>query len=71
MEQNHDIKVKTIHDYNVFVGVEDLHPHISVIHYDELSPIRHCRALWGVYGLFLLYDDLERLGYGSELTTTP
>lgn len=65
MKQNYDIKVKTIHDYNVFVGVEDLHPHISVIHYDELPPIRHCRALWGVYGLFLLYDDLERLGYGS------
>lgn len=65
MIQNYDIKVINVHDYNVFVGVEDIHPHVSVIHYDELPPIRHCRTLWGVYGLFLLNDDSERLGYGS------
>lgn len=65
MIQNYDIKIKSVHDYNEFVGAEDLHPHVSVIHYDELPPIRHCRALWGVYGLFLLDDDSERLGYGS------
>lgn len=65
MIQNYDIKVKSVHDYNEFVGAEDLHPHVSVIHYDELPPIRHCRALWSVYGLFLLDDDSERLGYGS------
>lgn len=65
MIQNYDIKIKSVHDYNKFVGIESLHPHISVIHYDELPPLRHCRAQWGVYGLFLLNDDLERLGYGS------
>lgn len=65
MIQNYDIRVRNVHDYNEFVGAEDLHPHVSVIHYDELPPIRHCRALWGVYGLFLLDDDSERLGYGS------
>lgn len=65
MVKNYDIKIKTVHDYNEFVGMQDLHPHVSVIHYDELPPIRHCRALWGVYGLFLLYDDSERLHYGT------
>lgn len=65
MIQNYDIKVKSVHTYNEFVGAKDLHPHISVIHYDDLPPIRHCRALWGVYGLFLLGDDSERLGYGT------
>lgn len=65
MIQNYDIRVRNVHDYNEFVGAEDLHSHVSVIHYDELPPIRHCRALWGVYGLFLLDDDSERLGYGS------
>lgn len=65
MAENYDIKVKTVHDYNAFVGTEDAHPHLSVIHYDELPPIRHCRVSWGVYGLFLLEDDLEQLGYGS------
>lgn len=67
MIQKYDIKVNSVHDYNEFVGADDLHPHVSVIHYDELSPIRHCRALWGVYGLFLLDDDSERLGYGAGI----
>lgn len=65
MKQNYDIKVQTVHDYNKFVGVENTHPYVSVIHYDELSPIRHSRALWAVYGLFLLDDTSEQLGYGS------
>ena len=65
MVQKYDIKIQQIHDYNEFVGTEDLHPHISVIHYDELPPIRHSRMLWGVYGLFLLEDSSELLSYGS------
>lgn len=65
MKQNYDIKVQTVHDYNEFVGVENTHPYVSVIHYDELSPIRHSRVLWAVYGLFLLDNTSEQLGYGS------
>lgn len=65
MVQKYDIKIQQIHDYNEFVGIDDLHPHISVIHYDELPPIRHSRMLWGVYGLFLLEDNSEQLSYGS------
>ena len=65
MVQNYDLKIRQIHDYNEFVGTEDQHPHISVIHYDELPPIRHSRMLWGVYGLFLLEDSSEQLSYGS------
>ena len=65
MVQKYDIKIQQIHDYNEFVGTENLHPHISVIHYDELPPIRHSRMLWGVYGLFLLEDNSEQLSYGS------
>ncbi|WP_182429938.1 AraC family transcriptional regulator [Phocaeicola vulgatus] len=65
MKQSYDIKVQTVHDYNEFVGVENTHPYVSVIHYDELSPIRHSRVLWAVYGLFLLDDTSEQLGYGS------
>lgn len=65
MTQNYDITVKTVHDYNEFVGAEDTHPYVSVIHYDELSPIRHSRTLWAVYGVFLLDDTSEQLDYGS------
>lgn len=65
MADNYDIKVKTVHDYNTFVGANDTHALVSVIHYDELPPIKHCRIQWGVYGLFFLDDDTEQLGYGS------
>ena len=65
MIRNYDIKVDSVHTYNEYVGAEDSHPHVSVIYYDEMPPIRHCRALWGVYGLFLLHDDSEKLDYGT------
>ena len=65
MVQKYDINIQLVHDYNEFVGTDDLHPHVSVIHYDELPPIRHSRMLWGVYGLFLLEDKSEQLSYGS------
>ena len=65
MTRNYDIKVKTVHDYNEFVGVEDTHPYVNVIHYDEIPPIHHSRTLWAVYGLFLLDDTSEQLDYGS------
>lgn len=65
MASHYDIEVKAVHDYNLFVGAEDSHTYVSVIHYDELAPIRHSRTLWGCYGVFLLDDDAEQLSYGS------
>ena len=41
MTRSYDIKVRTVHDYNQFIGVEDIHAQVSVIHYDELSPISY------------------------------
>lgn len=67
MMKKYDVKIQQVHDYNEFVGADDLDPHVSVIHYDELPPIRHSRMLWGVYGLFLLEDDSEQLSYGSGM----
>lgn len=65
MAKGYDIKVQTVHDYNAFVGVGDSHDLVSVIHYDDISSIRHSRTLWGVYGIFFLKDITESLEYGS------
>lgn len=67
MENMYDIRVRTVRDYNDFMGAESIHPQVSVLHYDDLPPIRHCRCLWGVYGLFLLNDNSELLGYGTGI----
>lgn len=65
MANEYDIKVRSVCDYNTYVGVGNQHPLVSVIHYDDLQPIRHSRCLWGIYGLFLLEDEGESLEYGS------
>lgn len=63
--EKYDLKVREVDDYTRFIGAPSTHPSVSVIHYDEIAPIRHSLVLWGVYGLFLLDDTDEKLGYGS------
>lgn len=60
------LNVKSVHDYNAYIGQADGHPLVSVIHYDELPPIRHSRTLFDVYALFLRDDRLESLSYGCS-----
>lgn len=63
--KRYDLKVREVEDYTRYIGVPSGHPSVSVIHYDEIAPIRHSLTLWGVYGLFLLDDIKETLGYGT------
>ncbi len=35
------LKVHSVNDYARYIGAEELHPLISVIHYDELEHCRH------------------------------
>lgn len=59
------LKVRTVHDYNAYLGQPDKHPLVSVIDYDDVSPIRHSLNDYSVYGLFLRDDNLVDLKYGS------
>lgn len=58
------LKIRNVHDYNAYIGAADRHPLVSVIDYDEVSPIRHSLNHYGVYGLFLRDDTLVDLTYG-------
>lgn len=58
------LKVKTVHDYNEYIGQPDLNPLVSVINYDDVSPIRHSLNRYSIYGLFLRDDNLVDLKYG-------
>lgn len=60
------LDVRSVHDYNDYVGQPDTHPLISVIDYTSSPPIRHCRCQFSVYGLFLRDDTLEDLTYGCS-----
>ncbi len=59
-----------ISDPNVYAGYLDapqLHPLVSVIHYDEVSPIRSSLNRYGVYGLFIQRNFPKNLTYGMKM----
>jgi len=61
------LKVHRVNDYARYIGAPELHPLVSVIHYDELEHCRHSLNNYDVYGMFIGDETLEELTYG--LTT--
>jgi AraC-like DNA-binding protein len=55
--------------YARFVGAPKLHPLISVIHYDEVSPVHTSLNRYGVYGLFIQRTFPDNLTYGMKMFT--
>ena len=57
-------------DPNVYarsVHAPVLHPLVSVIHYDEVSPVHTSLNLFGVYGLFIQRNFPSNLTYGMKM----
>ena len=53
--------------YARYVNAPVLHPLVSVIHYDEVSPIRSSLNNYSVYGLFIQRNFPENLTYGMKM----
>ena len=53
--------------YARYVHAPVLHPLVSVIHYDEVSPIHSSLNNYGVYGLFIQRNFPENLTYGMKM----
>ena len=60
------LKVDSPNDYARFVDAPELHPLVSIIHYDELPPFRHSLNNYGVYGLFIQRQFPKDLSYGMK-----
>lgn len=58
------LKVNNPNVYARHVGAPELHPLLSVIHYDEVSPIRNSLNNYDVYGLFIQREFPKNLSYG-------
>lgn len=58
------LKVHSVNDYARYIGAPELHPLVSVIHYDELEHCRHSLNNYDVYGIFIADEFLENLTYG-------
>ena len=57
--------------YADFLGAPALHPLVSVIHYDEVSPIHSSLNRYGVYGLFIQRNFPKNLTYGMKMFDAP
>ena len=59
------LRVHLVNDYARYIGAPELHPLVSVIHYDELEHCRHSLNNYDVYGMFIGDEELEDLSYGQ------
>jgi AraC-like DNA-binding protein len=60
------LRVDSPNDYAQFVEAPVLHPQVSIISYDEVSPFRHSLNNYGVYGLFIQRQFPKILSYGMK-----
>ncbi len=60
------LKIDTVHQYNELLGVETLHPLVSVIDMSKASPMRHGKYLFGFYAVFLKEVKCGDLIYGRR-----
>jgi AraC-like DNA-binding protein len=60
------LKIDNPNDFARFVDAPELHPLVSIIHYDELAPFRHSLNNYGVYGLFIQRQFPKDLSYGMK-----
>ena len=63
MPEKIDLYINEANDYARDIGAPTWHPHVSVVHYDEVGEIRHTLNRYNVYGLFLQREFPENLTY--------
>lgn len=47
------LNIETVTEYDDMLGVETLHPQVSVIDFSKARPIRHMRYTFSFYVVFL------------------
>ena len=60
------LNVATVAEYNEMLGVETLHPMVSVIDLSKAKPMRHMRHTFSFYTIFLKDEKNCELTYGRQ-----
>lgn len=60
------LNIETISEYNQMMGIETLHPLVSVIDMSQVPPMRHIRHIFGFYAIFLKDVKCGDLIYGRQ-----
>src|SRR3712207_3821318 len=59
-----DLTIVSPNDYANDIGAPVYHPHVSVIHYDEMGAIHHSLCHFNVFGIFVQKNFPDNLTYG-------
>lgn len=60
------VKLNTIHEYNMAMGAETLHPLVSVVDFSTLKSLKHGRKNFGFFCIFLKQLKCGELSYGRS-----
>lgn len=60
------IKIDTVRNYNDHIGVDTLHPLVSVINFDEVPQVINFRMMMGIYAVFLKNIKCGNMIYGCQ-----
>lgn len=60
------MNIESISEYNEILGIETLHPLVSVIDLSLVHPLRHQRHIFGFYAIFLKEVKCGDLLYGRQ-----
>lgn len=60
------LHIENVCDYNAQLGVETLHPLVSVVDMSQAHPIRHTRQTFGFYAIFLKEVMCGDMIYGRQ-----
>jgi len=59
-------RIDTVRNYNEYVGVDTLHPLVSVVNFDEVPRIIYFRQYMGIYAVFLKNIKCGDMTYGCQ-----
>jgi len=59
-------RLDTVRQYNDYVGVDTLHPLVSVINFNEVPTIIHYRHYMGIYAVFFKNIKCGNITYGCQ-----
>lgn len=59
-------RIDTVGQYNNYVGVDTLHPLVSVINFDDVPPIPYFKRYMGLYAVFLKDIKCGNIIYGCQ-----
>lgn len=60
------LRIDTVRNYNDYIGVDTLHPLVSVINFNEVPQVINFRMFMGVYALFLKNIKCGNMTYGCQ-----